>query len=99
MKGPVGQLEVSFSRLVVLKSITRSKGPAADANDEAGVTDPIVRKDVKIYMGSSVVNIPCEEWHSAFGQRSDLKSHMRDMHVSTERPDLIFQNFLMKINE
>ena len=50
-------------------------------------------------MGSSVVNIPCEEWHSAFGQRSDLKSHMRDMHVSTERPDLIFQNFLMKINE
>ena len=47
MKGPVGQLEVSFSRLVVLRSITRSKGPAADANDEAGVTDPIVRKDVK----------------------------------------------------
>ena len=48
MKGPVGQLEVSFSRLVVLRSITRSKGPAADANDEAGVTDPIVRKDVKV---------------------------------------------------
>ena len=46
MKGPVGQLEVSFSRLVVLRSITRSKGPAADANDEAGVTDP--RKDVKV---------------------------------------------------
>ena len=47
-------------------------------------------------MGSSVVNTPCEEWHSAFGQRSDLKSHMRDMHVSTERPDLIFRISLWK---
>ena len=28
-------------------------------------------------MGSTGVNIPCEEWHSAFGQRSDLKRRYR----------------------